>query len=860
MKQIVFILLLIISQAANSTIYWVTPRGNDANTGLDSSSTGAWKSWHYGFNHVTPSDTLYIRGGVYESYSTSIGARINSHNMDGTRDHPTCFFAYPPDWVMGNFPVLDCQRMYGWPRYGVQITNATNLHFKGLIVKNVRQTIKADYSWNKGWIIHSDDHKYHSSGWHPNNITLENCVAHNIGGPGIVVGTTDTAYIINCDVFNICDTLTTYDPGGSGSGFAYAARKDTQDDAENSYVVVSGCRAWDCSDQGFSANGAGTAIFENCWSLNNGNNPFETNIQNKGSGWKFWYWDTDIVKNPDIVQLTMHNCIAAHNAFCGINWTSDREMPEIRAHIYNNFIYNNTYEVYNWGDKWGYNIWDEANIDTVGRWDHLYFNNVSYVNPVYRDDVRGVFSSSTNNLFNVVGTPVTVSYFISLDTNGMLGVHTRKADGSLPETNFGKPALGSPLIDAGVEVFGIPFNGSAPDIGWAESGSSTSTTTAPVYVSSMIQNATPTRLELTYSLSLANIVPAASAFTVIVNGYARSVISVSISGTKVFLTLASPVVYNDLVNFSYSRPATNPLQTLSGGQVSTMTSRPVTNNCTPPVNQPPVVTISSPGKSSTFSAPATIVIDASASDPNGTIVKVEFFNGSTKLGEITTLPYSFTWKNVPAGSYLITAAATDNLNTRTISDAVTVTVTNIISSVNELPVVSINHPENNCSITVPQTVIFDANASDPDGTISRVEFFIGDEKIGEISIPPYSLSYEIIKAGNYLITAVAIDNLNANTVSSSVKLSAYPKRSADLINLYPNPTGGQFTISLQNAPLAEENKLTITNIKGGTVYSGILLQGEEVKPFDLPYLKAGVHILTITTSNQIMYTKKFIKE
>ncbi|MDZ7634159.1 MAG: SwmB domain-containing protein [Bacteroidales bacterium] len=62
----------------------------------------------------------------------------------------------------------------------------------------------------------------------------------------------------------------------------------------------------------------------------------------------------------------------------------------------------------------------------------------------------------------------------------------------------------------------------------------------PAYVSSVIDNATPSTLTLTYNLSLANIVPTTSAFTVRVNSTTRTVSSVAVSGTRVILTLASP--------------------------------------------------------------------------------------------------------------------------------------------------------------------------------------------------------------------------------------------------------------------------------------------------------------------------------
>ena len=100
----------------------------------------------------------------------------------------------------------------------------------------------------------------------------------------------------------------------------------------------------------------------------------------------------------------------------------------------------------------------------------------------------------------------------------------------------------------------------------------------PLYLSSVIENLTPARLDITYDLSLANIVPASSAFTVRVNAVTRSINSITISGNNVQLTLSAPVVYGDVITFSYTRPATNPLQTSSGGLAASLTPQNVTNN------------------------------------------------------------------------------------------------------------------------------------------------------------------------------------------------------------------------------------------------------------------------------------------
>jgi uncharacterized repeat protein (TIGR02059 family) len=104
---------------------------------------------------------------------------------------------------------------------------------------------------------------------------------------------------------------------------------------------------------------------------------------------------------------------------------------------------------------------------------------------------------------------------------------------------------------------------------------------SPKYVSSIVRNSSPSLLRITYNLTLANIVPAASAFTVMVNSVARSVNSITISGTRVQLTLAKAVVYGDIVTVAYTKPATNPLQSTSGGQVATIRARTVINNVYP---------------------------------------------------------------------------------------------------------------------------------------------------------------------------------------------------------------------------------------------------------------------------------------
>lgn len=64
------------------------------------------------------------------------------------------------------------------------------------------------------------------------------------------------------------------------------------------------------------------------------------------------------------------------------------------------------------------------------------------------------------------GLFATEADFLSIDIDELLA--PRKKDGSLPDVKYFKLVNGSDLIDAGVNV-GLPYNGSAPDIGVFES-------------------------------------------------------------------------------------------------------------------------------------------------------------------------------------------------------------------------------------------------------------------------------------------------------------------------------------------------------------------------------------------------------
>ena len=349
-----------------------------------------------------------------------------------------------------------------------------------------------------------------------------------------------------------------------------------------------------------------------------------------------------------------------------------------------------------------------------------------------------------------------------------------------------------------------------------------------------------------------------------------------------------------------------------------------------PAGADPVLTITSPADKQTFTAPASVNFTANASDSDGTIAKVEFYNGTAKLGEDVTSPYTFIWNNVSAGNYTLIAKAIDNSGASA-TDTVAIAVTNTTacagtgkiqnevwtgitglnvssipvdsppssvsdltafetpsgigdnygsrvrgylcvpatgnytfwissddrselwlstdedpskkvqiayvsgwtnsrqwdkyatqksasislvggkkyyveallkeasggdhlavgwqlptgalerpipgnrviqfqSSGNDLPVVTIASPEDGQSFTAPASVNISASASDQDGSITKVEFYNGTAKLGEDVTSPYAFAWNNVSAGNYTLTAKAIDNSGGST-SASVGIS-----------------------------------------------------------------------------------------
>src|SRR4051794_3597307 len=153
---------------------------------------------------------------------------------------------------------------------------------------------------------------------------------------------------------------------------------------------------------------------------------------------------------------------------------------------------------------------------------------------------------------------------------------------------------------------------------------------------------------------------------------------------------------------------------------------------------------------------------------------VEFYSGTTLLNPDTAAPYAFTWSAVPAGTYAVLAVAYDDQGATASSATATVTVN---APPNQPPAVSLTAPPNGDSYVAPATISLTASASDPDGTVARVEFYSGTTLLSTDTAPPYSYSWTNVPAGTYSLTAKAYDSAGASTTSAAVSTTVSPASS-----------------------------------------------------------------------------------
>ncbi|MCA1615167.1 MAG: pre-peptidase C-terminal domain-containing protein [Acidobacteria bacterium] len=193
-------------------------------------------------------------------------------------------------------------------------------------------------------------------------------------------------------------------------------------------------------------------------------------------------------------------------------------------------------------------------------------------------------------------------------------------------------------------------------------------------------------------------------------------------------------------------------------------------------NNLPVVSLTAPADGTKYAAPATIALSATASDAGGSVARVAFYNGSTLIATDTAAPYSFSWTGVGAGTYSLTAVATDGNGASTASAVSRVVVVPALS-------VSVVSPAAGTTFDTASKVTINAEAAANTNAISKVEFYYAAAAtpatktlIGSDTTAPYSVQWgSPATAGGYVVSAKVTDSALATAASADVSVTLKAK-------------------------------------------------------------------------------------
>lgn len=439
------ILTLLLSAQSYATNYYVAPvaqypAASDANTGTTLALPFATLTKAL-TKATVAGDTIFVRSGTYTVTTTM---RITK---TGTASKHIVLTAYKPDLINANSrPVFDFSSMVvSSSNIGIVMSGASYWDIFGIVIKG---------AGDNGMIIQSSSHH--------NKIEFCSFTRNRDTGLQIRSGS-NHCLILNCDSYENADLGTgTTSLGGNADGFA--PKLDVGDS-----IIFRGCRAWMNSDDGWdgylktsgSAYPDGmTTILEDCMAFHNGYYWLDGSTTSSENGNGFKMGGSDL--KDEAHNFVVIRCLSFRNKAKGF----DQNNNAGSMYLYNNTSHSN-------GDvDFGLN---SSGVTYASGAVLVVINNVSLGS-------KGVSirtGASVTNTTNSFVKSSTSTNFVSLDSTGATGM--RNIDGSLPQLTYMRlqTSPASSYIDAGTilssvtyhDGVGIPYNGTAPDLGAFETAS-----------------------------------------------------------------------------------------------------------------------------------------------------------------------------------------------------------------------------------------------------------------------------------------------------------------------------------------------------------------------------------------------------
>ncbi|WP_029801775.1 Ig-like domain-containing protein, partial [Vibrio parahaemolyticus] len=319
---------------------------------------------------------------------------------------------------------------------------------------------------------------------------------------------------------------------------------------------------------------------------------------------------------------------------------------------------------------------------------------------------------------------------------------------------------------------------------------------------------------------------------------------------------------------------------------------------------PPSITLTSPTGTETLSVGDNLTVTAQADDFDGVVTQVEFFVNNQSVAIDTSAPYEYQW-TASVGTHSFKAQATDDSNLSTTSQEVALVVANsetgnggcadavpyvagtryevgaLVSNLNQKyrcdvagwcssdatwayepgeglywkdawtglgacstpPQVTITAPTDGQVVLAGSSNEITANASDSDGTVTQVEFFANNARLGVVTQAPYSVTWNATLIGANQLKAVATDNDN-NTSESVVNVNVSDK---DLVISLTSPSAGQ-TVGLgKNLALSADATSLTSGIKQvDFMVNGAVVATDTTAPYSANWTPAAIGQFTVS--------------
>jgi len=412
---------------ARAAEWYISPSGSDSAAG---SSSAPFATLSKANSAAAAGDTIWVHGGTY--YLTTQLVLSKSGTSDTNR---TKIWA-----VAGETPVLDAS-MYVTSNAAVDVpvvlVTGNWMHLRGLEIGNAKVGANGDHSYS---LLRTKN---------SSNNTFELLNLHNGFGPGLFVDTgMGGNLILNCDSHDNYDVNGSQGDGQNGDGFGVHYQKTGPS------TIVRGCRAWNNSDDGYDFISQEVPVtIEGCFATGMGRGS-----AGNGNGFKIGSSQTGIrhIVQNNVAWKNKDSGFYANHSTGGNTW-------------YNNTSYMNGTQYNMLASSFDSSGNVTGTITLTGSKVHIMRNNIGFPNK--NANMTGV--DTANNTWDLNITEASTDFASTSDT-GCTG--PREADGSMPAAcTFLHLKAGSPLIDKGVDV-GLPYVGSAPDLGAYEYGATTTGT------------------------------------------------------------------------------------------------------------------------------------------------------------------------------------------------------------------------------------------------------------------------------------------------------------------------------------------------------------------------------------------------